>query len=109
MGWVRAAARADFAGRQVLAIRCGEHRLALFALADGYYATSDVCPHMGAPLSLGSVVDGYVECPMHHALFEIRTGVSDGAVTEQNVRTFPVKVEGADIFVDLPETGEPAS
>jgi nitrite reductase/ring-hydroxylating ferredoxin subunit len=108
MGWVRAAALADFAGRDVLGVRCGGHRLAIYALPDGYHATSDVCPHMGAPLSRGCVVDAFVECPMHHALFDIRTGVSDGAVTAQNVRTFPVKVEGADLYVDLPPPGEPA-
>lgn len=87
----------------MLGRRVAGHRLALFALDGGYFAMQDICPHLGALLSYGCVVQGYVECPMHHALFDIRTGVSDGSVTDRNVRTFPVKVEGDDIYVDLPE------
>ena len=102
MPWVQAATRAELAGRDVLAVRVGGWPLALFALPDGIYATANVCPHLGALLSFGTVVEGYVECPMHHALFDIRTGASDGSVTDRNVRTFPVKVEGGVVFVDLP-------
>jgi nitrite reductase/ring-hydroxylating ferredoxin subunit len=107
MPWMPAAARADLDGRDVLGVRVGGRPIALYALPDGIYATGNVCPHMGALLSFGCVVEGYVECPMHRALFDIRTGVTDGAVTDRNVRTFPVKVEDDRIWVDLPE--EPAS
>jgi nitrite reductase/ring-hydroxylating ferredoxin subunit len=106
--WVRAATTADFAGREMMGVRCASMRLALFSLPDGVYATSDICPHLGALLSYGCVVDGHVECPMHHALFDIRTGAPDGSVTDRSVRTFPVKVEGGDIYVDVPEAEEPA-
>jgi nitrite reductase/ring-hydroxylating ferredoxin subunit len=102
-----AAARAELDGRDVLGVRVGGRPIALYALPDGVYATGNVCPHMGALLSFGCVVDGYIECPMHHALFDIRTGVADGAVTDRNVRTFPVKVEGGQIWVDLPEEPVP--
>jgi len=109
MAWVRAAARADLDGREVLGVRCGGRPVALFALADGLYATSNPCPHMGALLSYGTVVQGYIECPMHHALFDIRTGASDGSVTDRALQTFPVKVEADDIFVDLPAGEENAT
>ncbi|MGD9902218.1 MAG: Rieske (2Fe-2S) protein [Vicinamibacterales bacterium] len=107
MPWVPAGTRADFGERDLLGVRIGGIPIALYALADGVYATANLCPHLGAQLSFGCVVEGYVECPMHHALFDIRTGVSDGAVTDRNVRTFPVKMEGDRIWVELPE--EPAS
>ena len=41
----------------------------------------------------GPVVDGYIECPVHYALFDIRTGHADGAITSQPLRTFPTRVE----------------
>lgn len=107
MPWTQAAPRSALDGRDVLGVRVGGWPIALYVLPDGIYATGNVCPHLGALLSYGSVIDGYVECPMHHALFDIRTGISDGAITERSVRTFPVKVEGDQIWVDLPE--EPAS
>ena len=109
MPWVRAAARAVLDGKNVVGVRCGGHRLALYALGDSVYATSDACPHLSAMLSYGCVVQGYIECPMHHALFDIRTGQSDGSVTDKNVQTFPVKVEGGDIYVEMPAMEENAS
>ena len=108
MAWTRVATRADFGDRAMMSVRCPDQRVALFALPDGVFATSDACPHMGASLSLGCLVQGYVECPMHRALFDVRTGASDGSVTDRGVRTFPVRIEGGDIYVDLPAE-EPAS
>jgi len=106
MPWVRAAARGDLEEREMLGVRLGGHPVALFALAEGVFATHNVCPHMGALLTHGCVVQGYVECPMHHALFDIRTGEPDGSVTDRRLRTYPVKVEGDDIYVELPAAEE---
>lgn len=107
MAWEYAADRSALAGRDLVAATCGDRRLVLYALADGIFATADACPHQGAPLSAGCVVQGYVECPVHRALFDIRTGAPDGAVTARPVRTYPVKVEGDDIYVDVPGREEP--
>ncbi len=109
MAWERAASRADLDGREMLGVRCGGRPVALYVLADGIYATSNSCPHMGALLSHGCVVQGHVECPMHHALFDIRTGASDGSVTARSVQTFPVRIEAGDIYVDVPATEESAT
>ncbi|MBX9668751.1 MAG: aromatic ring-hydroxylating dioxygenase subunit alpha [Candidatus Obscuribacterales bacterium] len=44
--------------------------LALFIDGDGKYAAvNDVCPHMGASLSLGCVRDGQLVCPYHQFTF----------------------------------------
>ena len=109
MPWYHAAKTAQLDGRAVIGVRCEGRPVALYSLLDGVYATSNVCPHMGALLSHGAVVQGYVECPMHHALFDIRTGAPDGSVTDRAVRTYPVKVEADDIYVEMPAAEEPAS
>jgi nitrite reductase/ring-hydroxylating ferredoxin subunit len=81
----------------------GGTRVALYRLDDGIFATSDTCPHAGTALSSGCVVEGYIECPLHHALFDIRSGASDGSITPRSLTIFPVKVEGEIIYVGLPE------
>jgi naphthalene 1,2-dioxygenase system ferredoxin subunit len=103
MPWTVVAPRNVLDGRDVVGVDCGGRRLALYALGDEVCATADACPHLGGALSEGCLIDGYIECPQHYALFDVRTGASDGAVTAQSVRTFAVKLADDGIYVDLPE------
>lgn len=81
----------------------------LLANVDGaFYALDNRCPHMGGSLSGGDLEGGTLTCPRHGARFDIRTGKSVGnaklafiSVKVGDAKTFPVKVEGTDILVDL--------
>ena len=106
MAWTRAASRAALDGRDLVGVEVGGRRVVLYRLDGAVFATSGTCPHAGAPLARGCVVEGYVECPVHHALFDIRTGEADGAITSQPLRTFATRVEDDVIYVDLPMTEE---
>ena len=48
--------------------------VALFYHDDEVYAVDNRCPHMGFPLSEGSVDDGILTCHWHHARFELACG-----------------------------------
>jgi nitrite reductase/ring-hydroxylating ferredoxin subunit len=108
MAWVAAAPHSAFGDRDVIGVECAGRRLALYKVDAEIFATSDRCPHQGASLSAGCVVSGYVECPVHHALFDVRTGEPDGSVTTARVATFPAKIEDEVIYVDLPDAEENA-
>jgi nitrite reductase/ring-hydroxylating ferredoxin subunit len=41
---------------------------------DGIVAIDDRCPHMSAPLSIGSLDGCLVGCPLHNGQFDLRTG-----------------------------------
>ena len=81
----------------------------LLANVDGaFYALDNRCPHMGGALSGGDLEGGTLVCPRHGAKFDIRTGKSVGnaklafvSVKVSDAKTFPVKVEGNDVLVDL--------
>jgi nitrite reductase/ring-hydroxylating ferredoxin subunit len=94
-----AANASDFAGRDVIGVICGGQRLARYKLPDGYFASSDACLHQGGSLSEGCVVENFIECPPHFALFDIRTGAADGGVTETPVRTFKTRLDDRKVFV----------
>ena len=99
MRWVALAKLTDFGERNVLGVKHGSLRIALYRLDGSVYATSDTCPHQNARLSEGEVVGGFVECPAHYALFDIRTGRCEGGVTERSLTTYSVKVEEGCVFV----------
>jgi nitrite reductase/ring-hydroxylating ferredoxin subunit len=101
MLWLFAAHCSDFAERDVIGVICAGERLALYKLPDGYFATSDACPHQGGSLSKGCVVESYIECPLHYALFDIRTGAADGGVTTTPVKTFKTRVDDGRVFVEM--------
>ena len=104
MAWIMATPCTAFSDRRVIGVLCGGQRLAIYKLPDGYFATRDACPHQGSALSEGCVVESYIECPSHHALFDIRTGAADGSVTSIPLKTYPTRVENDHIYVDLDDT-----
>ncbi len=38
------------------------------------FALDNRCPHMGFPLSKGTLKDGVLTCHWHHAQFDLRSG-----------------------------------
>ena len=72
----------------------------LLAHVDGrFYAISDICGHRNAPLSRGKLDGHVVECPLHFAQFDVRTGkLVDGPVSA-DVACYETRVEGDTVFV----------
>jgi phenylpropionate dioxygenase-like ring-hydroxylating dioxygenase large terminal subunit len=109
MAWQKVASLADFGGREVIAVALGGTPVALFRLGDAIHATSGICTHEFADLANGFVeaADGTVECPLHQALFDIRTGRALCAPASENLKVYRAKIEGGDVFVD-PDSAEAA-
>ena len=82
-------------------VTVGDQQIAIFNLDDTFYATDDVCTHAYASLSEGYIEDGCVECPLHAGLFDIKTGKAKGVPVVEDIKTFPVRVEGEDIYVEV--------
>ena len=74
----------------------------LLSNVDGtIYATSNLCPHAGAALNYGRLDDNEVECPLHGAVFDVTNGEVVMGPAPFGLITYPVKVEGDEILVDL--------
>ncbi|MBT4611598.1 MAG: Rieske (2Fe-2S) protein, partial [Gemmatimonadetes bacterium] len=79
----------------------GNH-LAVYRYEDGFYACDNRCPHMGYPLSEGSVRDGVLICHWHHWEFDLKTGgcfLTNG----DDVASFPIDVRDDVLFVGIPK------
>ncbi|MFC6732105.1 Rieske (2Fe-2S) protein [Haladaptatus sp. DYSN1] len=73
--------------------------VALFYHEDQVYAVDNRCPHMGFPLSKGTVDEGVLTCHWHHARFELSCGDTFDPWAD-DVQTFPVRVDGDDVLID---------
>ncbi len=105
MQWTRAGLLDEFTEEKGRTLRLGSRRVAFFRQEDRLYALDAFCPHSGADLGLGRVHRGRVTCADHGWTFDLATGCMPG-MEEIAVRTYPVKVEGGEVFVLLPLPGE---
>lgn len=89
-----------------LVVHVGGHTVCLLSEDGEVHAVDNRCPHMGFPLHRGSVSDGILTCHWHHARFDICTG---GTFDEwaDDLRRFPVEVDGDDIYMDLTPPSDP--
>ena len=78
--------------------------IAVANLGNGQFlAVDDICSHAEASLSEGEVDvdDETIECPRHGSVFDLRTGRPRSLPATLPVVTFPVKVEGDTIMIEL--------
>lgn len=87
---------------EAIQVSVGRTDIALYMIDGDYYATDDICTHAYASLADGYVENGQIECPLHGACFDIRTGKALTAPANVDLRTFPVKIEDDKILVGVP-------
>ncbi|HZU05793.1 MAG TPA: bifunctional 3-phenylpropionate/cinnamic acid dioxygenase ferredoxin subunit [Chloroflexota bacterium] len=78
----------------------GDRRIAVFNCAGQFYAIDDTCTHAEASLSEGFLENGVIECPLHGARFDVRTGAVLSLPAVRPVATYEVRVEGTDLLVN---------
>lgn len=76
-------------------------RIALCNVDGTLYAIDDVCTHDGGALDQGELDGVEIECPRHGARFDVRTGSVTALPAFLPIETYPVRVQGQDVQVDL--------
>jgi 3-phenylpropionate/trans-cinnamate dioxygenase ferredoxin component len=100
--WFAACAAEDIDTEDVIPVENEHGSFAVYRSPDDhYYATDGVCTHEHTLLADGLVMDHIIECPKHNGRFDYRTGEGKGAPICVNLKTYPVKVEDATVFIDL--------
>lgn len=79
-------------------------RVLLLRTDDGVFAYEDRCPHLGVPLSKGSLDGCTLTCNAHQYQYDARTGQG---INPKNLRlaAYPVRCEREAIWVDVAPTG----
>ena len=77
----------------------GRERVLLANVGGVFHALADRCGHAGAPLSRGTLAEHVVECPLHFACFDVRTGALLSGPVSADVPRYEVRVEGDTVYV----------
>ncbi len=99
--WIDVASAADVPEDDVIGIDIAGKSLALYQVDGAIYATDNICTHGNARLCDGFLDGHEIECPLHQGKFDIRNGKAMCAPLTEDVRAYPVKIEGSRVFVDL--------
>ncbi len=102
MPFVKVANLSTLAADSVTEVLVDEYPYAICNAGGEIRALSGICIHQGGPLGQGQIHDGRVICPYHLWEFDCRTGEYDYDPAKR-VATFEVRVEGDDIFLQVPE------
>jgi 3-phenylpropionate/trans-cinnamate dioxygenase ferredoxin subunit len=100
---IRVAATEDIPEGTAMHVEVDGEELAIINAGSHFYAINDVCSHEYALLSGGEVDvdDGTIECPKHGSVFDYATGYPRSLPAVLPVKTYGVRVEGSDIYVEL--------
>jgi nitrite reductase/ring-hydroxylating ferredoxin subunit len=98
-GFVAVAQVADIPAGGMKCVAIDRARVLLAHVEGRFYAISDICGHRNAPLSRGKLDGHVVECPLHFAQFDVRSGkLIDGPVSA-DVACYETRIDGDTIFV----------
>lgn len=97
--FIAVASAADIPPGRMKCVAVDGVRVLVANVEGAFFATGDMCGHRRAPLSAGKL-DGYlVECPLHYAIFDVRTGKFVDGPNSADVPTYDVRVDGQTVFV----------
>jgi nitrite reductase/ring-hydroxylating ferredoxin subunit len=90
-------------GEGMYPFEIGSRRVVIYRVEGAIYATDNVCSHAFALLTDGWLEDGLVECPLHGAQFDVRTGEAVRGPADCPVATFQTRVRDGMIEVLIAE------
>ena len=100
--WIEVCAADDIEEEDVVRFDHGGRTFAVYRSPDSaYFATDGLCTHEHAHLADGLVLGDTIECPKHNGRFNYRTGAAERAPVCVDLATYPVKVAGGKILIEI--------
>lgn len=96
--WIEACGVDDVSDGEMYQFERDGKWIVIYQVDGAFFATDNVCPHAFALLSDGWLEDGLIECPLHGALFDIKTGAVKRGPAECAVKTYPTQVSDGKIL-----------
>lgn len=107
MGKTKVGTKAEVPPGKMVGVDVQGKKYVLANVDGSFYAIDGVCTHADGHLWEGTFNNGVVKCPRHGSEYDVNTGkVLKGPWIPfgkaHDLETYPIIVEGEDIFLDLP-------
>lgn len=66
-----------------------------------FFSLDGICTHAHADMADGFLSDGSITCSLHLSVFDLKTGNPTNPPARLPLKTYKVKVEGGNVFVEL--------
>jgi len=99
--WVRVASTDEIPSGEGRYFDVEGEPVAVFHVDGQFYAISDVCTHEESSLAEGELEGDVVECALHGARFNVRTGAVVALPATVPVQTFPVRIVDGGVEVEV--------
>jgi 3-phenylpropionate/trans-cinnamate dioxygenase ferredoxin subunit len=99
--YVSVAKTSDIPPGKVRSCPVDGRKIAVCNVDGTFYAIDDVCTHDGGELDQGELDGDQIECPRHGARFDVKTGRALTLPAVMPVKSYPVRVEGDAIEVEV--------
>lgn len=96
--WIRVCATSELLPGETRTVFDGDTPILLANIDGDIYAVEDRCTHEDFELSAGTLEGAQIECILHGAKFDLRTGEALCAPAYVPVARFPVKVEDGAVW-----------
>ncbi|WP_166418014.1 MocE family 2Fe-2S type ferredoxin [Cochlodiniinecator piscidefendens] len=99
--WIEACATNDIDEEDLTRWDHEEKTYAIYNTENGFFTTDGMCTHEEQHLEDGLVTGDVIECPLHQGRFNIVTGKALSAPVCIDLKTYPTKVEGGKVYVQV--------
>lgn len=89
----------DLAENSPIKVELGGKELCVVRQGAEVFAVDDICTHAEASLSEGETSDGKIECWLHGAEFDLRTGEALTPPAIAPLNTYLVRIEGEKVTI----------
>src|SRR6185295_11662835 len=105
--FVRVAPVEAFEEGRPIVVHGVDRPIAVFAHGGRFAAVDNRCPHLGFPMSRGTVEDGILTCHWHHARFDLDSGCTFDLFAD-DLPAYDVDVRDGIVFVSaMPRQTKP--
>ena len=99
--WIKACNLEQVKEGQLLGLTINDKKILLANLKGKIHATDLICTHANADLSTGFLSEEGVRCPLHLSVFNLQDGKPQNLPAETPLKTYNVKIDQNEIYVEV--------